>query len=41
MQTISNAPGVTVNTTGAGIAKPVVRGLTSQRVLTLTDGVRQ
>lgn len=41
MQTIANAPGVSVNTTGAGIAKPVVRGLTSQRVLTLTDGVRQ
>ncbi|UPT74762.1 MAG: TonB-dependent receptor [Elusimicrobiota bacterium] len=41
MQTIQDAPGVTVNTTGAGIAKPVVRGLTSQRVLTLTDGVRQ
>jgi iron complex outermembrane receptor protein len=41
MQTVQNAPGVTVNTTGAGIAKPVVRGLTSQRVLTLTDGVRQ
>jgi iron complex outermembrane receptor protein len=41
MQTIQNAPGVAVNTTGAGIAKPVVRGLTAQRVLTLTDGVRQ
>lgn len=41
MQTIKDAPGVSVNTTGAGIAKPVVRGLTSQRVLTLTDGVRQ
>jgi len=41
MQTIQNAPGVSINTTGAGIAKPVVRGLSSQRVLTLTDGVRQ
>lgn len=41
MQTIQDAPGVSVNTTGAGIAKPVVRGLSSQRVLTLTDGVRQ
>lgn len=33
--------GVSVLTTGAGVAKPVVRGLTSQRVLVVTDGVRQ
>jgi len=38
---IKDAPGVAAFTTGAGISKPVVRGLTSQRVLLVSDGVRQ
>lgn len=33
--------GVRLLETGPGIAKPVVRGLTSQRVLVVNDGVRQ
>ncbi|HXF48563.1 MAG TPA: TonB-dependent receptor [Verrucomicrobiae bacterium] len=41
MQTIENSPGVATFSTGAGIAKPVIRGLTSQRVLVVSDGVRQ
>jgi len=38
---IENSPGVSTYTTGAGIAKPVIRGLTSQRVLVVSDGTRQ
>lgn len=41
MSTIDNTPGVSTLTTGAGSAKPVIRGLTGQRVLVATDGVRQ
>lgn len=41
MKTIENNPGVATYTTGAGVAKPVIRGVTSQRVLVITDGVRQ
>ncbi len=41
VQSIQNSPGVVSYSTGAGIAKPVIRGLTSQRVLVVTDGVRQ
>ncbi len=41
MQSLGNSPGVTTFTTGAGIAKPVIRGLTSQRVLVVDDGTRQ
>ncbi len=41
MRTIQNSPGVSLYTTGAGIAKPVIRGLTSQRVLVVDDGMRQ
>ncbi len=41
MQTIEGSPGVTTFTTGAGIVKPVIRGLTSQRVLVVSDGIRQ
>ena len=33
--------GVRLLSTGPGIAKPVIRGLTSQRVLVVNDGVRQ
>jgi iron complex outermembrane receptor protein len=41
MQALANTPGVSLYTTGAGIAKPVIRGLTSQRVLVISDGIRQ
>lgn len=37
----AGVPGLRVFSTGSGIAKPVIRGMTSQRVLVLTDGVRQ
>lgn len=39
--TLEHLPGVSIMTTGSGIAKPVIRGLTSQRVVTVSDGVRQ
>jgi len=41
MDALKNVPGVSTYTTGAGITKPVIRGLTSQRVLVVADGVRQ
>jgi iron complex outermembrane receptor protein len=37
---ISKIPGVTSISTGIGIGKPVIRGLSSNRVLTYTQGVR-
>ncbi|CAN5163434.1 TonB-dependent receptor [soil metagenome] len=37
---ISQMPGVESITTGAGIGKPVIRGLSSNRVLVYTQGVR-
>ncbi|MFD2550944.1 TonB-dependent receptor domain-containing protein [Bizionia sediminis] len=37
---ISNIPGVEGVSTGLGITKPVIRGLTSNRVLVYTQGVR-
>jgi iron complex outermembrane recepter protein len=39
-ETISMLPGVRNFSTGAGIGKPVIRGLSSNRVLVLTDGQR-
>ncbi|MFB5651806.1 TonB-dependent receptor [Leptospira wolffii] len=41
MSALENTPGTSVMTTGAGTSKPVIRGLTGQRVLVMTDGVRQ
>ncbi len=41
MQSIENNPGVSTFATGTNIVKPVIRGLTSQRVLVVTDGIRQ
>jgi iron complex outermembrane receptor protein len=41
IKSIERSPGVSTYTTGAGIAKPVIRGLTSQRVLVVSDGIRQ
>ncbi len=40
MQSISNIPGVSELTTGTGIGKPVIRGLSGNRVLVYTQGVR-
>lgn len=40
-ETIRDVPGVTLLTTGPAVAKPVIRGLHSQRVLILNNGVRQ
>lgn len=40
MQSISNIPGVSEITTGTGIGKPVIRGLSGNRVLVYTQGVR-
>lgn len=38
---LTNVPGVTVLQTGASIAKPVIRGLHSQRVLVINAGIQQ
>lgn len=38
---LAQTPGVHLLHTGVGIAKPVIRGLTAQRVLVVQDGVRQ
>src|SRR5690606_17010835 len=37
---ITNIPGVSVVSTGTGIGKPVIRGLSSNRVLVYTQGIR-
>ncbi len=39
-ETISNIPGVEQNTTGAGIGKPVIRGLSGNRIVTYAQGIR-
>lgn len=39
-ETLAQVPGVHSLSTGAGIGKPVIRGLTSNRVLVLDDGQR-
>ncbi|OCC30006.1 TonB-dependent receptor plug domain protein [Leptospira interrogans serovar Canicola] len=41
MSAINNTPGVSNLTTGSGTSKPIIRGLTGQRVLVMTDGIRQ
>ena len=38
---ISRQPGVAQITTGNGISKPIIRGLGYNRIITLSDGVRQ
>lgn len=38
---ISHQPGISQVTTGSGISKPVIRGLGYNRVLVVSDGVRQ
>ncbi len=39
-EAISNIPGVEQNTTGAGIGKPVIRGLSGNRIVTYSQGIR-
>ena len=38
---IARQPGISALTTGSGIAKPIIRGLGYNRIVTLVDGVRQ
>ena len=38
---IAHEPGVSQITTGSGISKPVIRGLGYNRIVTVSDGVRQ
>lgn len=40
-QTIEHLAGVSMISTGNGIGKPVIRGLSAQRVVVIHDGVRQ
>ncbi len=40
IQGLENVPGVSQISTGAGIGKPVIRGLSGNRVLVYTQGVR-
>ena len=39
-EAISDIPGVDQNTTGAGIGKPVIRGLSGNRIVTYAQGIR-
>jgi iron complex outermembrane receptor protein len=39
-EAISNIAGVEQNTTGAGIGKPVIRGLSGNRIVTYAQGIR-
>jgi len=39
-EAISKIPGVTQRTTGSGIGKPVIRGLSGSRIVTYSQGIR-
>ena len=39
-EAITNIPGVEQSTTGSGIGKPVIRGLSGNRIVTYTQGIR-
>ncbi len=39
-EAISNIPGLSQNTTGPGIGKPVIRGLSGNRIVTYAQGIR-
>lgn len=41
MSALRNTPGLSLITTGNGVAKPVIHGLSSQRIVVMVDGVRQ
>lgn len=38
---VAKQPGVAQITTGSGISKPVIRGLSNNRIVTVADGIRQ
>ena len=38
---IAHQPGVAQITTGSGISKPIIRGLGYNRIITMSEGVRQ
>jgi len=38
---LTSKPGISQITSGAGISKPVIRGLGYNRIITLNDGIRQ
>lgn len=41
IESLSKKPGISTISSGPAISKPVIRGLSSNRVLTINDGVRQ
>lgn len=41
VEAIAHEPGLSAITTGGGIAKPVIRGLSYNRVVVVADGIRQ
>ncbi|MDB5263300.1 MAG: energy transducer TonB [Adhaeribacter sp.] len=41
IEAIAHTPGISQITTGAAISKPVIRGLSTNRVVTLNNGMRQ
>ncbi|HOZ98502.1 MAG TPA: TonB-dependent receptor [Niabella sp.] len=41
LDVVAKAPGVSIVSTGPAIAKPVIRGLGYNRVVTINDGIRQ
>jgi iron complex outermembrane recepter protein len=40
MDALATKPGVSLISTGPGIARPVIRGLTGNRILTIIDGIK-
>ena len=41
IEALTRKPGVSSITTGPGISKPVIRGLSSNRIITMNDGIKQ
>src|SRR6185436_14372413 len=41
IEALTKKPGVSSITTGPGISKPVIRGVGSNRIITMNDGVKQ
>lgn len=39
-EAISKIPGISISSTGNGISKPVIRGLSGSRIITLLNGIR-
>jgi iron complex outermembrane recepter protein len=40
MEALASKPGISIVTTGPGIARPVIRGLTTNRIATIMNGVK-